>query len=119
MDHNKTGKLITASARCAAILCGTSEDYLRKFTEYAENLGLSFQITDDILDVETENLTEENKAGKIIIKKKNTYPEMWGISRSKEIAADKINKAIAIVKSMDIDYEWLVNIANFLLVRKA
>ncbi|HJX02022.1 MAG TPA: farnesyl diphosphate synthase [Candidatus Humimicrobiaceae bacterium] len=119
MDHNKTGKLITASARCAAILCGTSEDYLRKFTEYAENLGLAFQITDDILDVETENLTEENKAGKIIIKKKNTYPEMWGISRSKEIAADKINKAIAIVKSMDIDYEWLVNIANFLLVRKA
>ncbi len=118
MDHNKTGKLITASARCAAILCGTGDDYLKKFTEYAENLGLAFQITDDILDVETESLTEENKSGKIIVKKKNTYPEMWGISRSKEIAADKINKAIAIVKSMDIDYEWLVNIAKFLLARK-
>ncbi len=119
MDHNKTGKLITTSARCAAILCGTSDDYLKKFTEYAEYLGLAFQITDDILDVATENLTEEKKAGKIILKKKNTYPEMWGISRSKEIAADKINKAIDIVKSMDIDYEWLVNIANFLLIRKA
>ncbi len=119
MHQNKTGKLIIASVRCAAVLCGTSDEYLKKFTEYARNLGLAFQITDDILDVTTDSHTEGEKEGKIILKEKNTYPEMWGVSRSKEIAADKINKAIAIVKSMDIDYEWLVNIANFLLVRKA
>ncbi|MBM3701499.1 MAG: hypothetical protein FJW63_00675 [Actinobacteria bacterium] len=98
--------MITASVRCAAILCGVSSDYLKKFTEYSENLGLAFQITDDILDVTSDNRI-------------NTFPNIWGISRSKEIARDKIDKAIAIIKSMDIDYEWLVNIANFLLVRKA
>lgn len=105
MHRNKTGKIITASVRCAAILCGVSNDYLKKFTEYSENLGLAFQITDDILDVASDNRI-------------NIFPNIWGISKSKEIARDKINKAIAIIKSMDIDYEWLVNIANFLLARK-
>ena len=105
MHRNKTGKIITASVRCAAILCGVSNDYLKKFTEYSENLGLAFQITDDILDVTSDNRI-------------NIFPNIWGISKSKEIARDKINKAIAIIKSMDIDYEWLVNIANFLLARK-
>lgn len=105
MHRNKTGKIITASVRCAAILCGVIDDYLKKFTEYSENLGLAFQITDDILDVTSD-------------KRINTFPNIWGISKSKEIARDKIDKAIAIIKSMDIDYKWLVNIANFLLVRK-
>lgn len=105
MHRNKTGKIITASVRCAAILCGVIDDYLKKFTEYSENLGLAFQITDDILDVTSD-------------KRVNTFPNIWGVSKSKEIARDKIDKAIAIIKSMDIDYKWLVNIANFLLVRK-
>jgi len=105
MHRNKTGKMITASVRCAAILCGVSDDYLKKFTEYSENLGLAFQITDDILDVKSD-------------KNINTFPNIWGISKSKEIAGDRIDKAISIIKSMDIDYEWLINIANFLLARK-
>jgi geranylgeranyl diphosphate synthase type II len=105
IHRNKTGKMITACVRCAAILCGVSSDYLKKFTEYSENLGLAFQITDDILDVTSDNRI-------------NTFPNIWGISKSKEIAGEKINKAIAIIKSMDIDYDWLVNIANFLLARK-
>lgn len=119
MHQNKTGKLIIASVRCAAVLCGVSDEYLKKFTEYARNLGLAFQITDDILDVTADINIRGIKAGKIKFEEKNTYPEMWGITRSKEIAAEKINKAITIIKSMDIDYKWLVNIANFLLVRKA
>lgn len=105
IHRNKTGKIITACVRCAAILCGVSSDYLKKFTEYSENLGLAFQITDDILDVTSDNRI-------------NTFPNIWGISKSKEIARERIDKAIAIIKSMDIDYEWLVNIANFLLARK-
>lgn len=118
MHRNKTGKMITASVRCAAILYGVSNDYLKKFTEYSENLGLAFQITDDILDVTSDKHIAGKTIGKDTVQKKNTYPNIWGISKSKEIARDKIDKAIAIIKSMDIDYKWLVNIANFLLVRK-
>ncbi|MBA7508877.1 Farnesyl diphosphate synthase [subsurface metagenome] len=118
MHRNKTGKIITASVRCAAILCGVIDDYLKKFTEYSENLGLAFQITDDILDVTSYKRIAGKTIGKDAIQKKNTFPNIWGISKSKEIARDKIDKAIAVIKSMDIDYKWLVNIANFLLVRK-
>ncbi len=119
MHRNKTGKLITASVRCAAILCKAGSDYLKKFTEYSENLGLAFQITDDILDVTSNNYTAGKTTGKDAMQKKNTYPGRWGVSKSKKIASEKINEAITVIKSMDIDYEWLVNIANFLLIRKA
>lgn len=119
MDLNKTGKLITASVRCAAILCGVSESYLKKFTDYSENLGLAFQITDDILDVISTKKLTGKITGKDSRKKKNTFPDMWGLSKSKQIAEEKINKAITTVKGMNIDYEWLVKIANFLLTRKA
>lgn len=118
MHRNKTGKMITASVRCAAILCGVSDDYLKKFTEYSENLGLAFQITDDILDVTSDKRVAGKTIGKDAIQKKNTFPNIWGISKSKEIAREKTDKAIAIINSMDIDYKWLVNIANFLLLRK-
>ena len=119
MHLNKTGKLITASVRCAAILCKVSESYLKKFTEYSDNLGLAFQITDDILDVTSSKKIAGKTIGKDRIQKKNTFPDMWGLSKSNEIAEEKIIKAITIVKSMNIDYEWLVKIANFLLTRKA
>src|SRR4030043_1647676 len=119
MHLNKTGKLITASVRCAAILCKVSESYLKKFTEYSDNLGLAFQKTDTILDVTSSTKKTGKTIGKDRIQKKNTFPDMWGLSKSKEIAEEKINKAITIVKSMNIDYEWLVRIANFLLTRKA
>lgn len=119
MHLNKTGKLITASVRCAAILCGVSESYLKKFTEYSENLGLAFQITDDILDVTSTKNLAGKKTGKDSIQKKNTFPGMWGLEKSKEIAIEKINRSIEIIKSMNIDYEWLVRIASFLAARKA
>ena len=119
MHLNKTGKLITASVRCAAILSDTSRDYLEKFTKYSENLGLAFQITDDILDVTSNSSFTGKTTGKDVVQEKNTFPNMWGISRSKKIAREKIERAITIIKSMNIDYRWLVNIANFLLLRKA
>ncbi|MEA2015609.1 MAG: farnesyl diphosphate synthase [Actinomycetota bacterium] len=119
MHRNKTGKLISASVRCGAILSGATEKNINKFTEYSENLGLAFQITDDILDV-TSNRDEIGKtAGKDRIQKKNTFPDMWGMQKSRAIAEEKIDKAISIVKSMHIDYEWLVKIARFLILRKA
>jgi len=119
MHTNKTGKLITASVRCGAILCGVSENYLNKFTEYSDNLGLAFQITDDLIDVTSNKNLAGKTVGKDKLQEKNTFPAIWGIEKSKKIAQEKINKAISIVESMSIDYEWLVRIANFIISRKA
>ena len=119
MHRNKTGKLITASVRCAAIICGAGYNDLNKLTDYSENLGLAFQITDDILDITSDKITAGKTTGKDIVQKKNTFPNMWGISKSKKIVEEKINRSIAIIKSMDIDHKWLANMARFLLLRKA
>lgn len=118
MHYNKTGKLIIAAVRCGAILSGASEEYLKNFTEFSKNVGLAFQITDDLLDVTLSPEEIGKSAGKDSIKRKNTFPDMWGIDKSKQIARDKVEKAIRILKTMDIDYQWLVNIAKFILVRK-
>jgi geranylgeranyl diphosphate synthase type II len=118
MHRNKTGKLIAASARCAAIICGADRSILKKLTDYSENLGLAFQITDDILDISSNKSAAGKTIGKDAVQKKNTYPDMWGISKSKKIAEEKIKNSIEIIESMNIESEWLVNMAKFLLLRK-
>lgn len=117
IDYHKTGRLITASVRCGAILSEASDEHLEKFTQYSKNIGLAFQITDDILDANQDYKNPE-KMGREDKIKKNTYPYIFGIEKSKKIAEEKIEEAISIVKSMNINYYWLVNIAKFLLTRK-
>ena len=118
MHNNKTGKLITASVRCGAIISGVSQDYLERFTKYSQNIGLAFQITDDILDIVSSSDLIGKTAGKDLIQNKNTFPSMYGIEKSRKIAEEKVEEAQEIIKSMDIDYQWLIKIAKFLLLRK-
>jgi len=118
MHQKKTGKLITASVRCGAIIGEASNDILGKLTEYATNIGLAFQITDDILDIESTTETAGKTTGKDVMQKKNTFPSIYGLSRSKKIAAEKIGEAIEIIENMDIKKEWLINITRFLLQRE-
>ncbi|MBM3712678.1 MAG: polyprenyl synthetase family protein, partial [Actinobacteria bacterium] len=118
MHENKTGKLITAAVKCGAILSGADDEYLKKFILYGNNIGLAFQITDDVLDLESSNDIAGKTIGKDALQKKNTFPSMYGISKSKKIASEKIEEAISILKSMNIKNEWLIKIAKFLLLRK-
>jgi geranylgeranyl diphosphate synthase, type II len=118
MHENKTGKLIIAAIRCGAILSGTSDDNLKKFTNYAQNIGLAFQITDDILDIISTSKFTGKTPGKDKSQDKNTFPGMLGIDESKKIAEEKVRQAVKIIKKMDIDNDWLIKIANFLLIRK-
>jgi geranylgeranyl diphosphate synthase, type II len=119
MHKNKTGKLITAAVRCGAILCDASKDHMNKLTHYAENIGMVFQITDDILDVVSSSEDIGKTAGKDSLQDKNTFPSMFGMEKSVRIAQEKVSEAIDIIKSMKINGEWLIKIANFLLLRKS
>lgn len=118
MHRKKTGKLITASIRCGAIISGASEEYLGLFTGYAENIGLAFQITDDLLDLESTPEKTGKTTGKDMIQNKNTFPSMYGVEKSRKIAEEKISQAIELINSMNIEKEWLIKIAMFLLQRK-
>ncbi|MBM3705821.1 MAG: polyprenyl synthetase family protein [Actinobacteria bacterium] len=118
MHQNKTGKLITSSVRCGAIIADAKDDFLKKFTDYANNIGLAFQITDDILDLESTNEAMGKTAGKDLAQNKNTFPSMYGISKSKKIAEERVSEAIEIISGMNIEKEQLINIARFILQRK-
>ncbi len=118
MHANKTGKLITAAVTSGAILSGAGDDYISLFKQYSENIGMAFQITDDLLDLESTIEITGKTSGKDILQNKNTFPSLFGIEKSKKIAKEKINIAIQIVESMDVEKEWLIKIAQFILQRK-
>ncbi len=118
MHSNKTGKLITAAVKSSAILSGAGDDYIDLFGQYSENIGLAFQITDDLLDLESTIEVTGKTSGKDLLQNKNTFPSLFGIEKSKKIAKEKISRAIQIVESMDVEKEWLINIAKFILQRK-
>lgn len=100
IHKNKTGALICASVRAGAIIGGASDELLELMTEYAENLGLIFQIVDDILDV----IGDEKTMGKIkgVDEKlgKLTYPGLYGVERSQELAEEMTGKAISAMENL-------------------
>jgi geranylgeranyl diphosphate synthase, type II len=118
MHTNKTGKLITAAIKSGAIISGADDVCIDLFRQYSENIGLAFQITDDLLDLESTIEITGKTSGKDILQNKNTFPSLFGIKKSKKIAEEKINNAIQIVESMDVEKEWLIKIAKFILQRK-
>lgn len=98
---NKTGKLIKASALAGSILGGASVDENKIISCYAQNLGLAFQITDDILDI-TKTTQELGKpANSDLELKKATFPALLGLKEAKEKADEHRDKALDIIKDID------------------
>jgi geranylgeranyl diphosphate synthase, type II len=79
IHHRKTGALIRAAARSGAMIAGANEADLAAITEYATNLGLLFQITDDLLDVTATADDLGKTPGKDVRSSKATYPALYGI----------------------------------------
>jgi geranylgeranyl diphosphate synthase type II len=94
IHSNKTGALFAASIRSAAILTDCNTETMARLTGYAENFGLAFQITDDILDV----IGDAGKMGKPIgsdqKQLKTTYPSLLGLERSKALAKEHVEQAL-------------------------
>ncbi len=115
---NKTAAIIIGCMRAGAIIGGASEEELEHVTKYAKNIGLSFQIVDDILDIVGDEAKLGKKVGSDIDNEKSTYPSLIGLEKSKETA----NKLIAEAK-MSIDYinkdsEFLNNLADYIVDRE-
>ena len=113
MHKNKTGALIEASVKVGAILSGADYEEIEKLSKYANNIGLAFQIKDDILS----EIGNEDELGKPVgndkIKKKSTYITKCGLERSKVILKDLITEAKEIIKEYN-NCEFLYNIAVYI-----
>lgn len=117
MHNNKTGALITASVKVPAIISEVSKDDLIKLTSYAHDLGLAFQIIDDILDVTGDDKKLGKKTGGDISNKKATYVSMYGIEKSREIAKQLSERAIDEINNYGNKAEFLNQLTLYLLNR--
>ncbi len=114
----KTAALISASVVSGAILVGGEDPQVKALSSYGQNIGLAFQVSDDILDIEGnsqelgKNVGSDERQGKI------TYPTLIGLSRSKEIQRELVEQAIESLELFDRRAEPLRQIAKYIIVRK-
>jgi geranylgeranyl pyrophosphate synthase len=99
MHRRKTGALIRAAAGLGAILAGAGAPIVAAIDAYARDLGLAFQIVDDILDVEGSADALGKTAGKDAAAGKPTYPALFGIDVSRRLAREAIERARAALRS--------------------
>ena len=119
IHHQKTGALICAAARCGAMIAGMNEGELTAITDYAINLGLLFQITDDLLDV-TATAEELGKTpGKDARSRKATYPALYGIEVTQKTLAAVHRATCDALGRIDRPTQLLRSIADFIRDRKA
>jgi geranylgeranyl diphosphate synthase type II len=94
MHMRKTGALIVASAVAGAIMAGANEPVAEALGRYGVEIGLAFQIVDDILDVEGATADLGKTAGKDAAAGKPTYPALYGLEASRRLASDCVTRAI-------------------------
>ncbi len=94
---NKTGSLIIAAVRAGAYLGGADEETFQRLTDYAEHLGLAFQIADDILDVKGNEKVTGKITGGDQLKEKATYPSLYGMEASYQKMEDLTENALEIM----------------------
>jgi len=115
----KTGALLRASLRMGAIYAGAGDDQLQALSCYGEHIGLAFQIVDDVLDVEQSSEALGKTAGKDAQQQKITFPAVYGLERSREMAEQERIAARLALRDFDERAERLRELADFIVRRNA
>ena len=118
MHSGKTGALFKAAIRSGAILAGASEENLKNLTVYAENFGLAFQITDDILDVTGDAEILGKPTGSDAKNLKSTYVSLTSLDESKKFAQSAVEEALNALKNFGSEANFLRELVKYLLARK-
>ena len=119
MHALKTGALIRASAVSGAIMAGADRRASPRSTGTRARSGLAFQIVDDILDVEGDPAALGKTAGKDAAADKPTYPALFGLDRSRALAAECLRRAHAALEARRSPNSRLGAIADWVVARKS
>jgi geranylgeranyl diphosphate synthase type II len=119
IHRSKTAALIRASVVAGALCGGASVPDVERIRRFGENIGWAFQVVDDILDVEESSAALGKTAGKDQAQQKATYPALFGLEKSRKMAADLAQKARNELTSFGSRAEPLRQIADFLIARRA
>lgn len=117
MYSHKTGALIKAPVRAAAIISGASDKEIKVLTSYSESLGLAFQIIDDILDVKGDSKKLGKSTGVDASNDKTTYVSMYGVDKAAEIARALTKDALSSISYFGENAGFLHSLTLYLLNR--
>lgn len=113
----KTGALISASLECGAVLADASQEQSNAMLEYGFNLGLAFQITDDILDVSGDEKSIGKPVGSDEARNKSTYPAFMGLEKAEAMARMVTKSAIKSLHIFGPEAENLRALAQYIVDR--
>ena len=117
MHMGKTGALFRAAIRSGAILGGASAVELSALTEYADNFGLAFQITDDILDVTGDEAVIGKPVGSDEKNHKSTYVTLTSLEEAKALAQETVEDAVKALESFGPEADFLRELVRYLVDR--
>ena len=118
IHQRKTGALIAASLSLGATLSGGTEQHRAALACFAENVGLAFQVVDDLLDLTADAAAMGKRTGKDAVKGKLTYPGLLGLEGAKQRAEDLTRKAQEAIKVFGKRNWRLSSLANYVLERQ-
>lgn len=119
MHRLKTGALFRASIRSGALLAGGSAQEVQQLTEFAENFGLAFQITDDILDVTGDEAVLGKPVGSDEKNNKATYVTIYSLPVARQMAQNAVDKALAALEIFG-ERAWVLRgLTGYLLTRES
>jgi geranylgeranyl diphosphate synthase, type II len=118
IHRHKTGALLEASVVCGALVAGAAEPEVDRLSRFSQNIGLAFQIIDDVLDITATQEELGKTAGKDLQAQKATYPSFWGIEESKRQADQLIAEAKAELQPFGAKAQPLIALADYITARK-
>ncbi len=116
---NKTSRLIQAALEMGATIAGGTKEEIEIFGRFGFHLGMAFQIKDDLLDIEGDEILFGKPIGSDLSSGKNTYPSIVGIDASKASLQSHTDLAISELEKIDGDIHFLKELAGYLLSRNA
>ena len=117
IHRHKTGALIAASVTAGTILAGGTEEEVRAINRYGQEIGLVFQIADDILNIEGAKDVLGKGTGSDQERGKVTYPSVFGLSESKHIQKQLVDQAIEFLNEFDHRAQPLRDLARYVITR--
>ncbi|MEW5736636.1 MAG: polyprenyl synthetase family protein [Thermodesulfobacteriota bacterium] len=118
MHRLKTGALITASVVSGALAVGADKAAVAALCEYGDCIGLAFQVSDDILNVEGDPAVMGKATGTDAARNKSTYPALLGLGPAKDMGRELVKKALQALDGFDNKKEPLCAIAGYVMERK-
>lgn len=118
MHGLKTGALLTASVVSGALSVGAGKGVIDSLREYGACVGLAFQVSDDILNVEGDPAVMGKAVGTDAARNKSTYPALLGLAKAKEMGSELVKKALQALSGFGNNGEPLRAIALYVMERK-